>query len=115
MKKYLFSILFTALFAVAGLGFAQNADAAVVNDPETGFSSVKTDYAVAVMNDAGATLYDSQGNELTGRKLADGSLWYTDFAQTRLSDGQVFYRVSTDEFVSEKDVTTMFAYLYTNE
>lgn len=109
MKKIIISLVFV-LLGMISFSTIQSADAAtgVTNQPDTGFSSIKTDYNVAIFNDNGAPLYDDNGNVIPNLSLANNTLWYTDYANIRLSDGQIFYRVATDEFVSDKDITTLY-------
>lgn len=56
---------------------------------------------ISTMEDGGAPVYSSPvGNNLTGQKLPNGSKWAID-KQISI-DGVVWYRVATNEWVSEK-------------
>lgn len=56
---------------------------------------------ISTMEDGGAPVYSSPvGNNLTGQKLPNGSKWAID-EQVSI-DGVVWYRVATNEWVSEK-------------
>lgn len=50
-------------------------------------------------------LYDGKGNQITQRALAQGTDWFTDTKRTNNNTGEVFYRVSTNEWVKASDVT----------
>jgi hypothetical protein len=59
--------------------------------------------AVATVNgDAAKPLYTAEGN-LSNRKLAANTSWKTD--RTIQLNGQTFYRLATNEFISSKDVS----------
>lgn len=52
-----------------------------------------------------AQLYTRSGDPIVDRALATGSNWKTDIKRTVYSNGEVYYRVSTDEFIKASDVT----------
>ncbi|WP_164507250.1 hypothetical protein [Companilactobacillus furfuricola] len=108
MRKYIMGLIAFFFMGIVGVCYSNTADAAVFNDPSTGYSTVQTDYPVAVTNFEGAKLYDENGRMSETLKLGTNTLWYTDYARIRLSDGEVFFRVSTNEFVNEKDVSTTY-------
>jgi hypothetical protein len=50
-------------------------------------------------------LYDSKGNKISGRALAQGTDWFTDTKRINNNGGEVMYRVSTNEWVKAADVS----------
>ncbi|MCO6540911.1 MAG: SLAP domain-containing protein [Lactobacillus sp.] len=67
----------------------------------------KVDGIVTVKNNGqgSAQLYNRSGDPIVDRALATGSNWKTDIKRTVYANGEVYYRVSTDEFVKASDVT----------
>ncbi len=58
------------------------------------------------MNDGmAAQVYDENGKQVLGRALPNKSAWKTVEKRTYYKDGQVFYQVSTNEYVRAQDVT----------
>ena len=58
------------------------------------------------MNDGmAAQVYDENGKQVLGRALPNKSAWKTIEKRTYYKDGQVFYQVSTNEYVKAQDVT----------
>jgi hypothetical protein len=49
-------------------------------------------------------LYDQKGNKVNGRALAQGTDWFTDTKRVNNNTGEVFYRVSTNEWVKASEV-----------
>lgn len=57
------------------------------------------------MNDGmAAQVYDENGKQVLGRALPNKSAWKTVEKRTYYKDGQVFYQVSTNEYVKAQDV-----------
>lgn len=57
------------------------------------------------MNDGmAAQVYDENGKQVLGRALPNKSAWKTIEKRTYYKDGQVFYQVSTNEYVKAQDV-----------
>ena len=52
-----------------------------------------------------APLYDEAGNVIVDRSLPNKSRWQTDIKRTVYANGQVFYRVSTHEYIRADQVT----------
>ena len=52
-----------------------------------------------------APLYDEAGNVIADRSLPNKSRWQTDIKRTVYANGQVFYRVSTHEYIKADQVT----------
>ena len=52
-----------------------------------------------------APLYDEAGNVIVDRSLPNKSRWQTDIKRTVYANGQVFYRVSTHEYIKADQVT----------
>ena len=79
----------------------------VSDNPETtnnNFYNINTNGTVKVTKQSSpAALYDANGNYIRTRALAPNSGWYTDIQRVK-SNGENYYRVSTNEYVSEKDV-----------
>lgn len=67
----------------------------------------KVNGVVTVKNNGqgSAQLYTRSGDPIVDRALATGSNWKTDIKRTVYSNGEVYYRVSTDEFIKASDVT----------
>lgn len=58
------------------------------------------------MNDGmAAQVYDENGKQVLGRALPNKSAWKSFEKRTYYKDGQVFYQVSTNEYVKAQDVT----------
>ncbi|AKP67249.1 hypothetical protein [Companilactobacillus ginsenosidimutans] len=66
------------------------------------FYDIPTKGTVKVTSSTPARLYDEKGNAIGTRALGPNTNWFTD-TQRVARDGQVFYRVSTSEYVAEKD------------
>ena len=71
------------------------------------FKTDKINGVVTVnMNDGmAAQVYDENGKQVLGRALPNKSAWKTIEKRTYYKDGQVFYQVSTNEYVKAQDVT----------
>ncbi|WP_099974954.1 hypothetical protein [Lactobacillus terrae] len=54
----------------------------------------------------GIPLYDKDGNVIENRSLGANSFWFTDTRHENSKTGEVFYRVATNEYVSEKSLTS---------
>ena len=50
-------------------------------------------------------LYDGKGHQINRRSLAQGTDWFTDTKRVNNNGGEVWYRVSTNEWVKASDVT----------
>lgn len=71
------------------------------------FKTDKINGVVTVnMNDGmAAQVYDENGKQVLGRALPNKSAWKSFEKRTYYKDGQVFYQVSTNEYVKAQDVT----------
>ena len=71
------------------------------------FKSEKVNGIVTVNmnNGMAAQVYDENGKLVLGRALPNKSAWTTGEKRTYYKDGQVFYQVSTYEYVRAQDVT----------
>ena len=71
------------------------------------FKSEKVSGIVTVNmnNGMAAQVYDENGKMVLGRALPNKSAWKTGEKRTYYKDGQVFYQVSTNEYVRAQDVT----------
>lgn len=52
----------------------------------------------------GIPLYDENGNIIERQALAADSYWYTNGSKQNLKTGELFYRVSTHQYVSSDDI-----------
>lgn len=77
-----------------------------VGQAQGNFKTDKINGKVTVnMNDGmAAQVYDENGKQVLGRALPNKSAWKTIEKRTYYKDGQVFYQVSTNEYVKAQDV-----------
>lgn len=76
------------------------------NYSDSDVNGVVTTPVTDMSNDTVVThLYDSKGNQIAGRALAQGTDWYTDTKRVNNATGEVMYRVSTNEWVKASDVS----------
>lgn len=77
-----------------------------VDTDQGAFKTDKINGKVTVnMNDGmAAQVYDENGKQVLGRALPNKSAWKTIEKRTYYKDGQVFYQVSTNEYVKAQDV-----------
>ena len=77
-----------------------------VGQAQGNFKTDKINGKVTVnMNDGmAAQVYDENGKQVLGRALPNKSAWKTVEKRTYYKDGQVFYQVSTNEYVKAQDV-----------
>ena len=78
-----------------------------VDADQGAFKSEKVSGIVTVNmnNGMAAQVYDENGKMVLGRALPNKSAWKTGEKRTYYKDGQVFYQVSTNEYVRAQDVT----------
>ncbi|MCT6892369.1 MAG: SLAP domain-containing protein, partial [Lactobacillus sp.] len=78
-----------------------------VDADQGAFKTDKINGVVTVnMNDGmAAQVYDENGKQVLGRALPNKSAWKSFEKRTYYKDGQVFYQVSTNEYVRAQDVT----------
>ena len=78
-----------------------------VGQAQGNFKTDKINGVVTVnMNDGmAAQVYDENGKMVLGRALPNKSAWKSFEKRTYYKDGQVFYQVSTNEYVKAQDVT----------
>lgn len=78
-----------------------------VGQSQGNFKSEKVSGIVTVNmnNGMAAQVYDENGKMVLGRALPNKSAWKTGEKRTYYKDGQVFYQVSTNEYVRAQDVT----------
>ena len=78
-----------------------------VGQSQGNFKSEKVNGIVTVNmnNGMAAQVYDENGKLVLGRALPNKSAWTTGEKRTYYKDGQVFYQVSTYEYVRAQDVT----------
>ena len=78
-----------------------------VGQAQGNFKSEKVNGIVTVNmnNGMAAQVYDENGKMVLGRALPNKSAWKTGEKRTYYKDGQVFYQVSTNEYVRAQDVT----------
>ena len=78
-----------------------------VGQAQGNFKSEKVNgiVTVNVNNGMAAQVYDENGKLVLGRALPNKSAWTTGEKRTYYKDGQVFYQVSTYEYVRAQDVT----------
>ena len=78
-----------------------------VGQAQGNFKSEKVNGIVTVNmnNGMAAQVYDENGKLVLGRALPNKSAWTTGEKRTYYKDGQVFYQVSTYEYVRAQDVT----------
>lgn len=73
----------------------------VVNPPAVSYGS---NYAIVTTKNSLASLYDDNGNKIENRSLASKTPWATDKFREYGDTGEIQYRVSTHEWVSENDI-----------
>ena len=78
-----------------------------VDADQGAFKSEKVSGIVTVNmnNGMAAQVYDENGKMVLGRALPNKSAWKTGEKRTYYKNGQVFYQVSTNEYVRAQDVT----------
>ena len=76
-----------------------SANLATKDEKVNGVVTVNTSYITT------APLYDEAGNVIVDRSLPNKSRWQTDIKRTVYANGQVFYRVSTHEYIRADQVT----------
>ena len=81
-------------------------DVGVDNITNSDISGVVTTPIVNAGDTSNIThLYDQKGNRINGRALAQGTDWFTDTKRVNNNTGEVYYRVSTNEWVKASDVS----------
>lgn len=81
-------------------------DVGVDNFTNSDISGVVTTPIVNAGDTSNIThLYDQKGNRINGRALAQGTDWFTDTKRVNNNTGEVYYRVSTNEWVKASDVS----------
>lgn len=77
---------------------------AVNSDPLSVFKVTPLNEIIHTKNLIGIPLYDETGNIIERRALAADSYWYANGKKENLQTGEIFYRVSTHEYVSSVDI-----------
>ncbi|WP_129045394.1 hypothetical protein [Companilactobacillus metriopterae] len=109
MKKRM--LLLIATIIVAFLSSINVASAETVSQH---YAEVYTDYSVMVTPNGGQDCYtidDATNDMIIPNKplhLDEHTPWFTDRALVNLTDGKVYYEVSTNVFVPEQSVTRFY-------